>query len=326
MRNGYCKDVRTKIADIKFEHFVGINENLKDNNSPGIDLITGYWIKRSRATRETTFNIFKKINNREDTITEWSIKTKTTLIAKNKETQNSKNYRPIACENIMMKTYAGTLAKLIEEHLIENSIVYSEQAGAKKGLWGCTDQLLINRVVTDEAMKGRRNLSMIWLDYKKAYDSVPHSWIIEALRLAKIPDTIIAAVQHLISRWSTEINIPASDGNVRIGDIIYNKGALQGDYLSVILFILSLNPLSFLLSKTEGFKMGLGTVLEKIITHVFFVDDSKLFVSSLDQSKLQLDIVTQFSKDIGMEFGEDKCGYIYILQGVKESHKGRQSQ
>ena len=68
VRNGYCKDVRTKITDIKFEHFVGINENLKDNNSPGIDLITGYWIKRSQATRETTFNIFKKINNREDTI------------------------------------------------------------------------------------------------------------------------------------------------------------------------------------------------------------------------------------------------------------------
>ena len=41
VRNGYCKDVRTKIADIKFEHFVGINENLKDNNSPGIDLKPG---------------------------------------------------------------------------------------------------------------------------------------------------------------------------------------------------------------------------------------------------------------------------------------------
>ena len=211
VRNGYCKDVRTKIADIKFENFVGINENLKDNNSPGIDLITGYWIKRSWATRETTFNIFKKINNREDTIPEWLIKARTTLIAKNKETQNPKNYRPIVCENIMMKTYTGTLAKFIEEHLIENSIVYSEQAGAKKRLWGCTDQLLINRVVTNEAKKGRRNLSMIWLDYKKAYDSVPHAWIIEALRLAKIPDTIIAAVQHLISRWSMELNIPTSD-------------------------------------------------------------------------------------------------------------------
>ena len=93
VRNGYRKDVRTKIADINFEHFVGINENLKDNNSPGIDLITGYWIKRSRATRETTFNIFKKINNREDTIPEWLIKARTTLIAKNKETKNPKNYR-----------------------------------------------------------------------------------------------------------------------------------------------------------------------------------------------------------------------------------------
>ena len=71
--------------------------------------------------------------------------------------------------------------------------------------------------------------------------------------------------------------------------------------------------------------MGLGTVLEKIITHLFFVDDLKLFALSLDQSKLQLDIVAQFSKDIGMEFGKTNVG-TYILKGEKESHKERQSQ
>ena len=70
----------------------------------------------------------------------------------------------------MLKTYTGTLAKLIEEHLMENNIIFPEQAGATKGLWGCTDQLLINLVVTDEVKKGRKNLCMIWLDYKKAYD------------------------------------------------------------------------------------------------------------------------------------------------------------
>ena len=35
--------------------------------------------------------------------------------------------------------------------------------------------------------------------------------------------------------------------------------------------------------------------------------------------KLQLDLISKFTKDIGMEFGQDKCAYIYISKGKKES-------
>ena len=56
-----------------------------------------------------------------------------------------------------------------------------EQAAGKLGSWGCADQLLINKMVSDEVIKNRRNLITVWLDYKKAFDSVPHSWIIESL-------------------------------------------------------------------------------------------------------------------------------------------------
>ena len=128
-------------------------------------------VKRSR--REATFNIFKKISSGEDRPPEWIIKTRTTLAAKNRDTHDPKNYRPIACENIFSNTYTGTIAQLIEEHLTENSIIFSEQAGAKEGSWGCIDKLMINKVVTDEIVKGRRNLSMMWLDYKKRMTQCP---------------------------------------------------------------------------------------------------------------------------------------------------------
>ena len=160
---------------------------------------------------------------------------------------------------------------------------------------------------------------MIWLDYKKAYDSVPNGWITEAMKLAKIPEKIIEAINQLISKWQTELSIPTVNGKVRIGEILYRKGVLQGDYLSVILFILSLNPLSFLLNRTDGFKLSKDTVHEKNITHLLFVDDLKLLAPTLNKIKLQLDIVTTFSKDIGMTFGEDKCAYICIDRGKRKS-------
>ena len=319
LQQNYCKDVKANISNIKYEHFEKVNENLKNATSPGLDLTGGYWVKQCKSTRRVTFDIFRKVSDNEDTIPEWLVKTRTTLLAKNQDTKNPKNFRPIACENILLKTYTGTLALLIEEHLADNNIIAPEQAGAKKGMWGCTDQLLINRAVTDEAIKNRRNLYMIWLDYKKAYDSVPHGWITEAMKLAKIPEKIIEAINQLISKWQTELSIPTVNGKVRIGEILCRKGVLQGDYLSVILFILSLNPLSFLPNRTDGFKLSKDTVHEKNITHLLFVDDLKLLAPTLNKIKLQLDIVTTFSKDIGMTFGEDKCAYICIDRGKRKS-------
>ena len=173
----------------------------------------------------------------------------------------------------MMKVYAGCLVLLIEEHCIENNIIFPE-------LWGCTDQLLINKVVSDEVKQHRRNLCAVWLDYKKACDSVPHEWMCEALRLAKIPEHIVKLIERLIKAWETELNLPTVNGNILIGDILYKKGAL---YKGVILFILSLNPESYLLNQTEGYRMGPPIERSKNLTHLFFVDDLKLYASNLEQ-------------------------------------------
>ena len=48
------------------------------------------------------------------------------------------------------------------------------------------------------------------------------------------------------------------------------------------------------------------------LTHLFFVNDLKMYSENTDQAKQQLDIVTSFSKDIGMQLGLEKCAYVYI--------------
>ena len=86
------------------------------------------------------------------------------------------------------------------DHCTVNSVVTEEQAAGKLGSQGCADQLLINKMVCDEVIKNRRNLIAVWLGYKKAFVSVPHSWIIESLKLAKLPDKIIDVIKMLMSK------------------------------------------------------------------------------------------------------------------------------
>ena len=111
----------------------------------------------------------------------------------------------------MYKLYTSILNTFIEEHCESNGIITVEQAGGKKGSWGCTDQLLINKMILDEVRKHRRNIFTMWFDYRKAFDSIPHMWLYEALQLAKIPEEIISAIKTLSEKWATEILIQTKE-------------------------------------------------------------------------------------------------------------------
>ena len=107
-----------------------------------------------------------------------------------------------------------------------------------------------------KSSKNRRNLITVWLDYKKAFDSVPHSWIIESLKLVKIPEEIIEVIKMLMCKWRTKRHLYRETDLIKTSEVEYYKGILQGDMLSLMLFILSINPLSFILHKEEGYKLG----------------------------------------------------------------------
>ena len=104
-----------------------------------------------------------------------------------------------------------------------------------------------------------------------------------------------------------------------MSDLIrYLCGIFQGDSLSVLLFILAVNPLSFLLNKLKGYKMGSSSNRNTNITHLFFVDDLKLYASNLQEATELLDLVITFSNDIEMKFGESKCAYLKIEGLIKQ--------
>ena len=120
---------------------------------------------------------------------------------------------------------------------------------------------------------------MMWFDYKKAFDSIPHNWIIKALQLAKVPSKIINAISQLMKVWATKTTLKAGNETIETHVINYLTGALQGDCLSLLLFVLSVNPLSFLLKNLPRYKIGEPGKRELSISHMFFVDDLKTYAS-----------------------------------------------
>ena len=56
------------------------------------------------------------------------------------------------------------------------------------------------------------------------------------------------------------------------------------------------------------------------ISHLFFVVDGlKTYAPDKKGAKLQLDLITQFTRDISMQFGRNKCAYLNIGRGNQKS-------
>ena len=112
----------------------------------------------------------------------------------------------------------------------------------------------------------------------------------------------------MMTKWRTKLTLNGEDTSPESDELSNLKGILQGDTLNLILFILSVNPLSYLLLMEEGIQLTIEDLV-RIITHLFFVDDLKPYVKNKEKLRVLLDLVTRFTQDIGIKFGESKCAY-----------------
>jgi hypothetical protein len=60
-----------------------------------------------------------------------------------------------------------------------------------------------------------KNLSMAWVDYQKAYDSVPHSWLIQCLQLHGISPVLCRFLSCVMKSWRTSMVLTHENGTIK---------------------------------------------------------------------------------------------------------------
>jgi len=276
--------------------------------APGADQVQGYWIKNFRSLHSRITTNLQQIITESQT-PEWLTTGRTVLIIKDTALGNRvTNYRPITCLPLMWKLLTGTIYEHLYQHLEENNIIPPEQKGCRKGTRGTKDHLLIDKLILKQAKQKKKDLSMAWIDYKKAFDMVPHSWILECLELMGTPNNIVNLIKNSMEKWRTILTAEDKE----LCEIKIRRGIFQGDSLSPLLFIMTLIPLTTMLNKKkEGYKINKNYK----INHLLYMDDLKIFAHNENEITTLVKEVQQFSQDIGMEFGINKCGVLNIKNG-----------
>ena len=148
-----------------------------------------------------------------------------------------------------------------------------EQKGCRKRSRGTNDLLYIDRAVIREVMSRKKNLAMAWIDYKKAYHMVPHSWIKECLELFGVAENIKTLLVNSMEKW----RVMLCARNLELGEVDIKRGIFQGDSLSPLVFVLALIPISLILRKAKAACEFSGS--REKINHLLFMDDLKYIVA-----------------------------------------------
>ena len=281
---------------------------MKNWKAPGPDQVHGFWLKKLTSLPHPLAQLFQQ--SLEDGCPQWMTVGKTVLLQKDPAKGTAaENYRPITCLPTMWKLLSGIIAHDIQAHLERNNLIPCEQKGCATDRRGTKDQLLTDKAVVKNCKRRKTNLEMVWIDYKKAYDRVPHSWIIECMDMYKVNGNIKAFIEKEMKHWKTELT---SCGD-SLGQVSIKRGIFQGDALSPLLFVMAMMPISSILNHMKkGYEMEKGA---QMISHLLYMDDIKLYAKTSESMESMVNTLRMVSEDIGMEFGLDKCAKVSMKRG-----------
>jgi len=210
------------------------------------------------------------------------------------------------------KLFTGILTATLSEAAERAGILSETQEGFRKGR-STQRQILWYQMVLEDAHRTPQPLRLLYIDLANAYTSVPHNKLLEVLRGQGIPEDFLTAIDHLYGeregqKPSTTVRTPCGDTE----RISCDRGLLQGDPVSPVLFNLFLQPLlDWLEAGGAGYQPGLCPRGAREPGHGVgaFADDLILVAHSGKDMQAQAAKVDEFLTWAGMASNNGKCAY-----------------
>ena len=319
--NGYFSSVFTKedisslpVADAKFQgaksDYLGplvVTPELvakkikamKDNKSPGVDGILPKLLMETVDQISIPLARVFNLSLKEGVVPfEWKEANIIPLFKKGSRNK-SENYRPVSLTSVICKL----LERLIKDHmvdfLVKHKLLNSSQHGFLKARSCLTNMLCFLEEITKWIDVGSP-VDIIYLDFQKAFDKVPHQRLLLKLKAHGIGDSITDWIEQWLTDRRQRVVV---DGEVSNWKSVLS-GVPQGSVLGPILFLIYINDLD-----------------DSITSNVLkFADDTKLFRkvnTDGDKQHLQndLDRLVKWSEKWQMLFNFGKCKCLHTGHG-----------
>ena len=209
------------------------------------------------------------------------------------------NYRPVSLTSVSCKVLESLIRDALMEHLTTYRLLSDEQHGFRPKR-SCSTQLLAIIDAWSRMLEGGTSVEVVYLDFQKAFDSVPHNRLLYKLGCYGVAGKLLSWIEAFLSNRWQQVTIGGCQSNL----VPVASGVPQGSVLGPLLFLLYVNDLPDVVSCPV--KM--------------FADDTKLFSgvsTDSDAAAMQRDIdaLVDWSDSWQMPFNKGKCKVLHVGSG-----------
>ena len=270
--------------------------NLKKDKSPGPDGIHPMLLHSTAdMIAKPLADIFSASFEQGVIPADWR-KANVSPIHKKGRKDNPNNYRPVSLTSVPCKIMESIVRDAVVEHIEKNTLISDHQHGFVQGRSCLTNLLEVLEAWTRILDEGY-GFDVIYLDYRKAFDTVPHTRLLRKLSTYGIGNQVIAWVTSFLSNREMRVLVrgQASDW------VSVISGVPQGSVLGPLLFLLYVNDIPDIIK--SNIKM--------------FADDTKLWrmiEKQGDSCDLQDDLkrLQEWNRKWQLKFNLDKCTVMHV--------------
>ena len=212
---------------------------------------------------------------------------------------NPSNYRPISLTSSFCRLFESILCEKMMQHLLSNSLLSPNQFGFVPHKTSC-DQLLTCLDKWYTAFLNNENMSVLYTDISKAFDSVSHNLLVQNLNLYGINYEVVYWLRNFLKDRHQQVCIGSSIST----PLPVFSGVPQGSVIGPLLFLIFINGISSVVIRDSNVNISM------------FADDTKIFGTCPIQMQASVDSMTTWIQDNKLTLATHKC----VVLNVKKSH------
>ena len=278
---------------------VEVLQHMKKSCSPGPDGISQrILIEVAEEISYPLYLLFKESLDSAQLPEEWKVAHVIPIFKKGSKSDPA-NYRPISLTSVVVKLLERMLKESIMSHLISNKLIKPSQHGFMPKRSTTTNLVTYLDYVTKQLDSGH-SVDILYLDFAKAFDKVPHQRLIQKLKCHKINPKVIAWISSWLHNRKQRVSV---NGTVSEWiDVL--SSVVQGSVLGPILFIIFINDIDLCLGDFEAFmsKFADDTKIAKIVNDNSTAAEMQTIISRLEEWSIKW----------GMQFNASKCFIIHL--------------
>ena len=213
--------------------------NLKGGKAPGPDEIIGEYLKIfGERFEDILLKIVNVIFSEHIYPSKWTLNFLKPIFKKG-STTDPDNYRGLAIGSAFAKLFSFILLKRLINFMDSKALLSPEQIGFIKGKSTSDHIFFLQTIVEKVVKKNKKKLYAVFIDFKKAYDTVNRKLLMKKLQALGINGTFMRNIMTMYRK--TEYSVKLKDGHT--SGIMSNLGLKQGCPLSPMLFNLYIDDI-----------------------------------------------------------------------------------